>query len=290
MKGYHDITEDGGAGILQQVGVQRARIAQALAGVRRRLAIGSGKGGVGKSTLVRQLASALAGDGRRVAVLDADLNGPSQARLAGMPAAPFLPGANGIALPRNREGIGVVSLGSLLPESTALEFPSVSTGEAHVWRATREFTLLGELLGSVEWGELDLLLLDLPPGAERTVQYADYFGRETAFVLVTIPTDLARGVVARSIAALRQTANPLLGYVENMQGYYCTGCGSVKPLFAPGAGVALELPCLGRIPFDPELAALSDRGGSLLEFPERPATRAVREAARAIGAALEEDR
>ena len=122
-------------------------------------------------------------------------------------------------------------MGSLIPESEALEFESAAHGESHTWRATREFALLGEILGSFEWGALDLLMFDLPPGAERTVQYADFLGPRTSFLLVTIPSEVARGVVARSVAALSKGPNRVLGYVENMSGYYCRDCNAIKPLF-----------------------------------------------------------
>ena len=128
-------------------------------------------------------------------------------------------------------------MGSLIPESEALEFESAAQGESHTWRATREFALLGEILGSFEWGALDLLMFDLPPGAERTVQYADFLGPRTSFLLVTIPSEVSRGVVARSVAALSKGPNRLLGYVENMSGYYCRDCNAIKPLFASAATI-----------------------------------------------------
>ena len=122
-------------------------------------------------------------------------------------------------------------MGSMIPESESLEFESTAQGESHTWRATKEFALLGEILGSFEWGALDLLLFDLPPGAERTVQYADFLGPRTSFLLVTIPSEVSRGVVARSVAALSKGPNRLLGYVENMSGYYCRDCNAIRPLF-----------------------------------------------------------
>ena len=176
MKRYHDIVGDGGSRILEQVAEQRTRITDGLAGVRHLVAVGSGKGGVGKSTLTLHLAGALRARGLRIAILDADFNGPSQARMAGVQGALFVPGSHKVALPRTRNGIAVFSMGSLIPESEALEFESAAHGESHTWRATREFALLGEILGSFEWGALDLLMFDLPPGAERTVQYADFLG------------------------------------------------------------------------------------------------------------------
>ena len=232
MKAYHDIVGDGGSRILEQVAEQRARITDGLAGVRHLVAVGSGKGGVGKSTLTLHLAGALRARGLRIAILDADFNGPSQARMAGVQGALFVPGSRKVALPRTRNGIAVFSMGTLIPESQALEFESAAQGESHTWRATKEFALLSEILGSFEWGALDLLLFDLPPGAERTVQYADFLGPRTSFLLVTIPSEVARGVVARSVAALSKGSNRLLGYVENMSGYYCRDCNAIKPLFS----------------------------------------------------------
>jgi ATP-binding protein involved in chromosome partitioning len=297
MKGYHDIAGDGGSRVLEQVTAQRARITDGLAGVRHLVAVGSGKGGVGKSTLTLHLAGALRAQGLRVSILDADFNGPSQARMAGVQGAPFVPGDRKAVLPRTRNGIGVFSMGSLIPESEALEFESASQGESHTWRATREFTLLSEILASFEWGVLDLLLLDLPPGAERTVQYADFLGAfdaaqggpRTSFLLVTIPSEVARGVVARSVAALSKAPHRLLGYVENMSGYYCRDCNAIKPLFGssePSGGSAgppvLEIPCLGTVPFDPELARLCDQGIPLAELPETPVGRALEQIAQRL--------
>ena len=287
MKSYHDIVGDGGSRILEQVAEQRSRIADGLAGVRHLVAVGSGKGGVGKSTLTLHLAGALRARGLRIAILDADFNGPSQARMAGVQGALFVPGSDKVALPRTRNGIGVFSMGSLIPESEALDFASAAQGESQTWRATREFTLLGEILRSFEWGTLDLLMFDLPPGAERTVQYADFLGPRTSFVLVTIPSEVARGVVARSVAALLKGPNRLLGYIENMSGYYCRDCNDIKPLFGSREESGLGIPCLGTVPFDPELARHCDRGMPLADLPETPVGQALEHAAQQLLDSLE---
>src|SRR5436190_4781960 len=139
MKGYHDIAGDGGSRVLEQVSEHRARIAHGLAGVRHLVAVGSGKGGVGKSTLTLHLAGALRARGLRIAILDADFNGPSQARMGGVEGGVFVPGRHKAALPRTANGIGVFSMGSLIPESESLEFESAAHGESHTWRATKEF-------------------------------------------------------------------------------------------------------------------------------------------------------
>ncbi|HSD10590.1 MAG TPA: P-loop NTPase [Candidatus Binatia bacterium] len=260
MKGYHDIAGDGGSDVLGQVVAKRNKIVASLAGVRHMIAIGSGKGGVGKSTLTMQLACAFRAAGASVAVLDADLNGPSQARIAGLAATMLVPGLEGLVMPRTPSGIGVVSMGLVVPESKALDFDSVADGDSYVWRATREFALLGDLLAGVAWGALDYLLVDLPPGAERTVQYAEFLGSAAGLVLVTIPSDVSRGVVSRAIAALGKAPNRVLGYVENMKGYACSGCRTIRPLFPESGSIDLGLPLLGSVPFDPDLAAACDRG------------------------------
>ena len=301
MKNYHDIVGDGGSRVLEQLAEQRTRITDGLAGVRHLVAVGSGKGGVGKSTLTFHLASALRARGLRIAILDADFNGPSQARMSGVQGALFVPppspkgfgvasGSHKVALPRTKNGIGVFSMGSLIPESEALEFESAAHGESHTWRATREFALLGEILGAFEWGALDLLMFDLPPGAERTVQYADFLGPfdvaqgrpRVSFLLVTIPSEVSRGVVARSVAALSKERNRLLGYIENMSGYYCRDCNAIKPLFTSPAPSNLEIPCLGTVPFDPELARHCDTGIPLEDLPGTPVGRALEHVAQQL--------
>jgi ATP-binding protein involved in chromosome partitioning len=210
--------------------------------------------------------------------------------MAGVQGGVFVPGSHKVALPRTRNGIRVFSMGSLIPESEALAFDSVADGESHTWRATREFALLSEILGAFEWGALDVLMFDLPPGADRTVQYADFLRpfdtaqgtRRVSFLLVTIPSEVARGVVARSVAALASGHHHVLGYVENMSGYYCRDCNSIKPLFGGPESSGLDIPCLGTVPFDPELAAHCDRGIPLTDLPETPVGRALEHVAQQL--------
>jgi len=246
VKSYYDIEGDGGSDVLQQVADHKARIVENLSAVRDLVAIGSGKGGVGKSTLTMQIACALRAQGKEVAVLDADFNGPSQARLGGLRNSLLIPSQDGVSIPKTRNGIGVVSMGTLVPEPESLELDKVSTGlqlgDSHIWRATKEFTVLGQFLATVEWGRLDILLIDLPPGTERTIQHADFLAPRTAFVLVTIPSELSRGVVARTVSGLAKTGSRLLGYIENMKGYYCAECKSVRPLFPSGSNVQFQIP------------------------------------------------
>lgn len=268
MKTYSDIVGDGGSDVLGQVRTLQRSIAAALADVEHLVAVGSGKGGVGKSTVTMALGQALRRRGKDVAILDADFNGPCQAHLAGLTGTPWIPGEGGLTLPRRRDGLGIVSLGSLLEDSRPLGFDSVTRGESHTWRATREFAVLAQLLAAVQWGRLDVLLLDLPPGAERTLQYAEFFSREDvgsepSFVMVNIPSGISRGVVARSLTVLEEAGSPVLGVVENMAGYACHGCAAIRPLFPESPedeSDTWSVPTLGRLPFDPALASLCDRG------------------------------
>ena len=210
--------------------------------------------------------------------------------MAGVRDQPWVPGEEGLELPRSADGLGVLSMGSVLGRETALRFDAVSQGDEQVWRGTRELTVLGQLLAGVRWGELDVLLLDLPPGAERTLQVAQLLGPRAAFVLVTVPSAVAREVVARSLDALAGNgrgappAGRVVGYVENMAGYWCRDCGAVRPLFPP-AERPLPVPLLASIPFDPALAAACDGGAP--PAGESPASDALRTAARRLLATLE---
>jgi len=274
MKSYFDLEGDGGSNILDQVLDLKSKIKENLSQVKNMIAIGSGKGGVGKSTLTMQIAACLRHQGYDVSLLDADINGPCLARLSGLRETLLIPGADGLIVPKNNAGIGVISFGSVVPESESVEFASVAKGDSHVWRATKEFATLAQFLGDTNWGKLDFLLIDLPPGAERCFQFAEFFGSDTKFVLVTIPSELSQGVVLRSLAALKKTDTEVLGVIENMTGYYCASCNQVKPLF-PTSTLLGEIPVLGKIPFDPELARICDQGTTIEKHPKSPATEAI---------------
>ena len=259
IKTYSDLAGDGGSDIMGQVIAHKAKIEANLSGIKQVIAVGSGKGGVGKSTISMYLASAFNRLGKSVSLLDADVNGPALARFAGLTDAPLIPGQNGLIVPKTKSGIGVISFGSLVPESEAVEFKSVASGDSHVWRATKEFSTLADFLADTDWGKLDYLLIDLPPGAERCFQFAEFFGHKTSFILITIPSEVSQGVVTRSIAAIKKTPSPIIGYIENMSGYYCIDSQEVKPLF-PSGNAKLDIPLLGSVPFDPSVAEHCDRG------------------------------
>lgn len=289
MKTYHDLVEegDGGSHIMDQVLAQKAKIKKNLSGIKHIIAVGSGKGGVGKSTLSIQLAISLQKSGKRVALLDADFNGPSQARLAGLMDVVFIPGKDGFDIPGTPSGLKVLSFGSLIPESETLEFSNVSQGDSHIWRATKEFSTLSEILGSANWGQLDYLLVDLPPGADRCYQYAQFLGSDVRFILVTIPSELAKGVVNRSLTALHKANAKVLGYIENMAGYYCHDCKELKPLFPEGSPPEWGIDLLGKVPFDAEVALNCDKGTLESQFTELSSAEPFREIIKKLNNLLE---
>lgn len=260
MKSYSDLRGDGGSNVAKQIAGRKQKLERILSDFQRVIVLGSGKGGVGKSTLTMLLALGMRNMGFRPAVLDADINGPVQARLAGLRTGIPVPAEAGLAVPLSREGIGVVSFATFVPETRAVEFASLSDGDSFTWRAAKEFSTLSDLLTGTDWSAFDILLLDLPPGAEKTLQFAEFLGSRASFVLITLPSDLSRGVVRRSVSALDKAEAQLVGFIENMKGYYCHSCGEVRPLFPAGQKVELGINCLGSVPFDPRLADLCDQG------------------------------
>ncbi len=292
MKRYRDIVGDGGSGIISQVEEQQRRLTERLARVRHVVAVVSGKGGVGKSSVTANLASAVARDGFAVGVLDADLNGPSIAKMLGVRGQPLPLTADGVLPPPTPQGIRVMSMDLLLPsDETPLTWEATTQTESHVWRGNMEANALREFFADTAWGPLDLLLVDLPPGADRLTTVAGLVPAMTGTVLVTIPSEVSHLVVKKSISVAREVRVPILGLLENMASYVCGACGAVGPLFQgpAGEGVAAELGILflGRVPFDPRIAVAGDRGiPFVMEHPESPAARALLEIAKRVEAAL----
>jgi len=250
---YHEVPGADRSGLGAQVGAQRERVRDRLARVRRLVAVASGKGGVGKSYVTAALAQAVAARGRAVGVLDADLAGPTAARLLGA-AGPVLEGPDGVAPATGDGGIRVFSTDLLLDEGAPLRWREPGS-ERFVWRSTLEAGALREFLADVAWGELDLLLVDLPPGTDRLQDLAELANGRAEVVAVTIPSAESRRAVARALRAAAEAGLPLLGLVENMDGYACSACAAVGPLFPGDAADALAsefgIPVLGRLPFRP---------------------------------------
>jgi ATP-binding protein involved in chromosome partitioning len=280
-KRYKDLAGDGGSDIVGQVQGQQARLRERLAGVGTIVAVVSGKGGVGKSSLTANLANCFALDGSRVGVLDADLNGPTMAKILGVRGRALAVGVDGVTPPTSALGIKVMSMDLLLPsDATPLTWDAPTQDEAHTWRGTMEANALREFLADTAWGALDLLLIDLPPGTDRLATVTGLVPALGGTVIVTIPSDVSHLVVRKSITVAAAAKAPVLGLVENMAGMFPGPAGAD---LAREAGV----PFLGSVPFDPELALAADRGEPFVAIaPTRDSARALGGIARAIRASL----
>ncbi len=239
--------------------------AERLARIGKKIAVLSGKGGVGKSTVAVNLASALAGLGNRVGLLDADLHGPSVPTMLNL--AGCIPKAEkGRLLPVEAAGMKVMSLGLLLQERDV----------AVIWRGPRKAGVLKQLIEEVDWGDLDFLVVDCPPGTgDEPLSVCQILAPLEGGVIVTTPQELALADVRRSVSFCREIGLPVLGVVENMSGYVCRNCGAMTEIFKEGGGerMAREMgvPFLGRIPIDPQIVTAGDAGLSFLQgFPSAP--------------------
>jgi ATP-binding protein involved in chromosome partitioning len=283
IRSYSELTENDRSDLLGQVTAQRERVGARLASVRNVVAVVSGKGGVGKSLVSAGLAAALSQSGRRVGLLDADLYGPTTARMLGVRAS-RLAVRDGAVEPKIAAcGASVMSSDLLLEETAPLAWREPGH-ERFVWRGSLVAGMLREFLADVAWGALDVLLVDMPPGSERLDTLVELVPDLAGAVVVTIPSDASYRAVRRAVEAARGSSIPLLGVVENMAGYRCGSCRADGPLFAGDAGERLvrdtAQPLLARVPFDPAMQALVDQGDVA------PAAAALGPAAGALSARL----
>ena len=244
-------------------------------GVDRILAIGSGKGGVGKSTVSANLAVALARAGRRVGLLDADIYGPSQPRMMGVNQRPASPDGKTI-LPLKAHGVTMMSIGLMLEEKKAV-----------IWRGPMLMGALQQMLGQVEWGRLDVLIVDLPPGTGDVQLTLCTRSEVTGAIVVSTPQDVALLDARKAIDMFNTLKTPILGLIENMSVFVCPDCGSQHHIFGQG-GVAAEaeaigVPLLAQLPIDLETRLAGDGGtpvaagdGPMAEAYARLADRLIR--------------
>jgi ATP-binding protein involved in chromosome partitioning len=249
-----------------------------LRAVRNAVAIASGKGGVGKSTVTANLALALARTGASVGLMDADVYGPSIATMLGGGGRPEQ-NARGQIIPLDRYGIRYMSMGLLAGRDTPV-----------IWRGPMATKLVQQFLGGVEWGELDYLLVDLPPGTGDVQLTLTQSAPLTGAVIVTTPQDVAVGVTLRGLRMFEQVQVPILGIVENMSFFACPHCHGRTDVFRHGGGAraAAELgyPFLGEVPLDPALALAGDAGRPLVleDDPSSDAGKAFRAIAERLAA------
>ncbi|MBU1230582.1 MAG: Mrp/NBP35 family ATP-binding protein [Proteobacteria bacterium] len=241
-----------------------------MARIKQKIVVLSGKGGVGKSTVSANLAVALSQAGNTVGLMDVDVHGPSIPRLMGL-TGKTVDMNEGAMLPVTwSDTLKVMSLGFLLEDKYA----------ATIWRGPAKAGLIRQFLQDVEWGDLDYLVVDCPPGTgDEPLSVMQLLGADAMAVIVTSPQAVAIDDVRRSVGFCTTLGNPMLGLVENMSGFTCPTCSTVSEVFGSGGGETLAqdagIPFLGRIPLAQEVMASGEAGSSLAALPkEHPVAQA----------------
>ena len=261
-----------------QVRSVRSFDSQSIPGVRNVVAVASGKGGVGKTTVSVNLAVALARDGAKVGLMDADIYGPNVPLMMGLEHLPAMKDSK--IIPAENFGVKVMSMGFL-----------VKPAEAVIWRGPMLHGAVNKFLKEVSWGDLDYLVIDMPPGTgDVQLSLAQVISLSGALV-VTTPQDVALQDVQRAVSMFEKVKVPVLGVVENMSGFACSHCGKTTDIFDRGGGAraaeAFKVPFLGEIPLVPDVRAGSDSGHPVvLTHPDSPAAVALTQMARKLAAQL----
>src|SRR5213592_180216 len=252
-----------------------------LPGVKYKVAIASGKGGVGKSTVSTNLALALRDLGYSVGMLDADIYGPSQQMMLGIAGHPQIDETDEKIMPMENHGIKTMSLGLITDPDTPV-----------IWRGPMVMKALDQFLSDVKWGTLDFMIIDLPPGTGDAQLTLTQKVPLTGAVVVTTPQDVALIDARKGLAMFRKVNVPVLGIVENMSYYICRHCGEREEIFGHGGGQRtadmLGVPFLGEVPLDPKVVVGGDSGEPIVVLdPQSTAAQAFREIARTIATQME---
>ncbi len=237
--------------------------------IRHKIAVISGKGGVGKSLVTVNLAVALALNGRngRVGILDADLHGPCVPKMLGLKGERLQSGPPGVFPAFGPLNIKVVSMAFLLP----------SVDAPVIWRGPLKMGAIRQFLSDIAWGNLDYLLIDLPPGTgDESLSVLQLLPEMDGVIIVTIPSEVSQDVVRKAVTFARKMGVPILGIVENMSGVVCPHCGEQVDVFGSGGGekiaTDMDVPFLGSIPLDPRISKTTDAGAPfIIEEPDSQA-------------------
>jgi len=255
--------------------------ADMLENVRFKIAVASGKGGVGKSTVSTNLALSLKALGYSVGMLDADIYGPSQQMMLGIEGRPEIDERDEKIMPMENHGIKTMSLGLITDPDTPV-----------IWRGPMVMKALDQFLTDVKWGTLDFMIIDLPPGTGDAQLTMTQKVPLTGAVIVTTPQDVALIDARKGLAMFRKVNVPVLGIIENMSYYICRHCGEREEIFGHGGGKKtaemLGVPFLGEVPLDPKVVVGGDTGEPIVVLdPSSPAAAAFREVARQVVAQVE---
>ena len=250
---------------------QEDKIKYRMSKIKHKIAIISGKGGVGKTLVTVNLATGLAINGRngKIGILDADLTGPCIPKMLGLKGTNLALGPTGVQPLLGTENIKVVSMAFLLPSDDA----------PVIWRGPLKMRAIQQFLEEVDWGDLDYLLVDLPPGTgDESLSILQLLPDMDGVIIVTIPSEVSQAVVKKAVTFARKMNVPILGIVENMSGMPCPHCGEIIEVFSKGGGAKvsdeMDVELLGSIPLDPQVAADSDEGVPfIVKHPDSPAAR-----------------
>jgi ATP-binding protein involved in chromosome partitioning len=264
----------------KQFSDQEQKLRAKMSKVKHKIAVISGKGGVGKSTVAVNLAVALAmhGHADQIGILDADIHGPSVPRMLGLTGQRLRVGPPGAFPASGTLGIKVVSMDFLLSDENA----------PVIWRGPLKMTAIRQFLSEIVWGDLDILLIDLPPGTgDEPLSIAQLLPEMDGVIIVTIPSKISQVVVKKSVTFARQLGMPIIGIIENMSGFICPHCGKKSDIFESGGGrkisEELNIPFLGNIPIDQEICEDADRGEPfIVEHPNSAASKSFMEIVKKI--------
>ncbi|MEM3525865.1 MAG: Mrp/NBP35 family ATP-binding protein [Candidatus Jordarchaeaceae archaeon] len=257
---------------------EQKKVQKRMSKVKHKIMVMSGKGGVGKSTVAANLAIAMAKLGSRVGILDSDIHGPSIPKLMGVEGLRPSGGPTGIYPILSGYGVKVISIDFFLESS---ELPVI-------WRGPLKMSAIRQFLSDVDWGELDYLFIDLPPGTgDEPLSVMQLLPDMDGTVIVTAPSDLSQSVVRKAVNMSRKMNIPVIGIIENMSGFVCPKCGSKYDLLGSGGGkkMAEEMKAnfLGQIPIDPKISEDSDKGVSfIIENPNSESSKIFMEIAQKI--------
>jgi ATP-binding protein involved in chromosome partitioning len=270
MKTYGDLAGDGGSNIIEQVVSQREKLRKRLDPIKHKISVMSGKGGVGKSSVTTNMAVCLASRGYKVGILDADLNGPSIGKLLNVPHSEKLNiGPEGVQPAVGALGIKIMSMDMLLPSADSPVMWNEGKDATAVWISMMESQALRELLTDTIWGELDYLIIDMPPGSDRIDNVRDLIPELDGVVEITIPSPISQHIVSKSITKSSQLGVSIIGLIENMATYVCPHCNEEGKLFEGEDVEKLskdkKIPLLGRIPFDTRVSRQSGSGKLFFE-------------------------
>ena len=270
MKTYDDLAGDGGSNVIEQVVSQREKLRKRLDPIKHKISVMSGKGGVGKSSVTANMAVCLATLGHKVGILDADLNGPSMGKLLSVPHSDKLEiSPEGVQPAVGALGIKIMSMDMLLPSADSPVMWNEGKEATAVWISMMESQALRELLTDTIWGELDYLLIDMPPGSDRIDNVRDLIPELDGVVEITIPSPISQHIVSKSISKSNQLGVSIIGLIENMATYVCPHCNEEGKLFEGEDVEKLskekKIPLLGRIPFDTRVSRQTGTGKMFFE-------------------------